>query len=90
MALGQLRDGYARLGQWLSTGLEDVTLLGLRLLAARVFYDSGIGKWNGWFDFDEQKYDLFLYAYFCPDPVREGRSCCVTRRHSTMPKDLPW
>ena len=55
MALGQLRDGYARLGQRLSTGLEDVTLLGLRLLAARVFYDSGIGKWNGWFDFDEQK-----------------------------------
>ena len=72
MALGELRDGYARLGQRLSTGLEDVTLLGLRLLAARVFYDSGIGKWNGWFDFDEQKYDLFLYEYFCPDPVREG------------------
>ena len=36
------------------------------------FCKSGLSKWNGWFDFDEQKYDLFLYEFFCPDPVREG------------------
>lgn len=63
---------YAGVGQFLNKWLEDVALLALRGLAAKVFYDSGIGKWNGWFDFDEQKYDLFLYEFFCPDPVREG------------------
>lgn len=70
--LGRLRDGYAATGRWLGTWLEDLTLFGLRIVGAKVFYDSGIGKWNGWFDFDEQKYDLFLYEFFCPDPVREG------------------
>jgi putative oxidoreductase len=47
-------------------------MLLLRLLGARVFFESGLTKWNGWFDFNEQKYDLFLYEFFCPDPVREG------------------
>ncbi len=44
----------------------------LRLAAAQVFLSSGLSKWNGWFDFNEQKYDLFLYEFFCPDPVRPG------------------
>ncbi len=52
--------------------LEDVALLLLRLVGAKVFFESGLTKWNGWFDFNEQKYDLFLYEFFCPDPVREG------------------
>jgi len=51
---------------------EDIAMLLLRLLGARVFFESGLTKWNGWFDFNEQKYDLFLYEFFCPDPVREG------------------
>jgi putative oxidoreductase len=58
----------SRTEQWLGP-LSD---LFLRLVAARVFLNSGLSKWNGWFDFDEQKYDLFLYEYFCPDPVRPG------------------
>jgi len=52
--------------------LEDISLLLLRLVGAKVFFESGLGKWNGWFDFNEQKYDLFLYELFCPDPIREG------------------
>ena len=52
--------------------LEDIALLLLRLIGAKVFFESGLTKWNGWFDFNEQKYDLFLYEFFCPDPVREG------------------
>lgn len=44
----------------------------LRLVTAQVFLSSGLSKWNGWFDFNEQKYDLFLYEFFCPDPVRPG------------------
>ena len=51
---------------------EDIAMLLLRLLGARVFFESGLTKWNGWFDFNEQKYDLFLYEFFCPDPIREG------------------
>jgi putative oxidoreductase len=52
--------------------LEDLSLLLLRIMGAKVFFESGLTKWNGWFDFNEQKYDLFLYEFFCPDPVREG------------------
>ncbi len=60
------------LGAFFQTYLESLSLLFLRLLGANVFLRSGLSKWNGWFDFDEQKYDLFLYEFFCPDPVREG------------------
>lgn len=52
--------------------LEDIALFLLRLIGAKVFFESGLTKWNGWFDFNEQKYDLFLYEFFCPDPIREG------------------
>ena len=52
--------------------LEPFALLGLRLAGAKVFWDSGTTKWNGFLQFDEQKYDLFLYEYFCPDPPRPG------------------
>jgi len=62
--------------QSVATGItryfEDIALLLLRLMGAKIFFESGLGKWNGWFDFNEQKYDLFLYEFFCPDPVREG------------------
>ena len=51
---------------------EDIALLLLRFMGAKVFFESGLTKWNGWFDFNDQKYDLFLYEFFCPDPVREG------------------
>lgn len=42
----------------------------IRLIVAKVFLMSGLSKWNGFFDFDENKYDLFMYEFFCPDPVR--------------------
>jgi putative oxidoreductase len=51
---------------------SDVSLLFVRLIAAKVFLASGLSKWNGFFDFNEEKYDLFLYEVFCPDPIREG------------------
>ena len=51
---------------------EDIALLLLRFMGAKVFFESGLTKWNGWFDFNDQKYDLFLYEFFCPDPIREG------------------
>ena len=52
--------------------LNDISSLFMRLLGAKIFLDSGLSKWNGWFDFNDQKYDLFLYEFFCPDPLREG------------------
>ncbi len=52
--------------------LTPLAQLTLRLAPVHVFLSSGLTKWNGWFDFDEQKFDLFLYEYFCPDPVRPG------------------
>ena len=52
--------------------LEDISLLALRLVGARVFLESGLTKWDGWFDFNDLKYDLFMYEFFCPDPIRPG------------------
>ena len=63
---------YQSITSFITRYLGDIALLLLRLLGAKVFFESGLGKWNGWFDFNEQKYDLFLYEFFCPDPVREG------------------
>ena len=56
----------------ISRYFEDIALLLLRFMGAKVFFESGLTKWDGWFDFNDQKYDLFLYEFFCPDPVREG------------------
>ncbi len=52
--------------------LSDTSSLLLRLLLAKVFLDSGVLKWSGWFNFNALQYDLFKYEYFCPEPVREG------------------
>lgn len=63
---------YQTLTGTLTRYFEDIALLLLRLMGAKIFLESGLTKWNGWFDFNEQKYDLFLYEFFCPEPVREG------------------
>jgi putative oxidoreductase len=55
-----------------ATLFTDISALFMRLLLAKVFLSSGLLKWNGWFDFNEQQYDLFLYEFFCPDPAHKG------------------
>ncbi|WP_428242621.1 DoxX family protein [Gynuella sp.] len=67
-----LGSGYRAVSSQLQRVLTPVLLLMLRLLVARVFLLSGLTKWNGWFDFNADKYDLFLYEFFCPDPIRPG------------------
>jgi len=52
--------------------LEPVALLCLRLIAAKVFLQSGLTKWNGFLAFNQEKYDLFLYEFFCPEEPRPG------------------
>jgi len=69
LAFGRL---YRHIADLLTTSLEDISLLLLRLAGAKVFIASGLTKWDGWFDFNDLKYDLFLYEFFCPDPVRPG------------------
>lgn len=66
------RNTYATFTQTINTLLEPVALLLLRLVGAKVFLDSGLTKWDGFFQFNIDKYDLFLYEFFCPDPVRPG------------------
>lgn len=63
---------YKSLTAKLNLYLTDITLLTARLLAANVFFSSGMTKWNGFLSFNPEKYDLFLYEFFCPDPIREG------------------
>jgi putative oxidoreductase len=63
---------YRAFGAWCTRYFSDLSSLTLRLIVAKVFINSGLLKWNGWFNFDEQQYDLFLYEFFCPDPIREN------------------
>ncbi|RBP53541.1 DoxX family protein [Arenicella xantha] len=70
--MSRIKSTYQRLTE--TTGLItiDLSQLFLRLLAAKVFLSSGLTKWNGLFQFNEEKYDLFMYEFFCPEPIREG------------------
>lgn len=68
MISGIYQGFFVRIGGW----LEPLALLGLRLAGAKVFWDSGMSKWNGFLQFNKDKYDLFLYEFFCPDPPRPG------------------
>lgn len=63
---------YTNLSTRLTNVLEPVALLALRLVGAKVFLSSGLTKWNGFLQFNPEKYDLFLYEFFCPDPIRPG------------------
>ena len=68
----KLQQYYVQMGQQLSRFLEPLALLFLRFTVAKVFLDSGLSKWDGFLKFNVDKYDLFMYEFFCPDPVRSG------------------
>lgn len=68
--LGTLGGIYQGAARGLSV-LEPLSLLGVRLAAAQVFFFSGLNKWTG-FSVSNNTYQLFLYEYFCPDPARPG------------------
>lgn len=70
--VGKLRELYVQLGVQLSRFLEPLALFFLRFMVAKVFLDSGLSKWDGFLKFNVDKYDLFMYEFFCPDPVRPG------------------
>jgi len=70
--LCSISSAYQKFSGFSTRFLADISSLLLRLLLARVFLTSGLLKWEGWFDFNEQEYDLFLYEFFCPEPAREG------------------
>lgn len=63
---------YHRFISLFSNYTVGISALFLRLLPAKVFLASGLSKWDGFLQFNEDKYDLFLYEFFCPDPIREG------------------
>lgn len=63
---------YVQMGEQLSKFLEPLALFFLRFMVAKVFLDSGLSKWDGFLQFNVDKFDLFKYEFFCPDPVRAG------------------
>ena len=67
-----LAAAYHSITQYLSSYLESLAQLVLRLVVARVFLSSGLTKWSSPFQFNTDKYDLFLYEFFCPEPPRSG------------------
>lgn len=52
--------------------LQWLALLFARIAVGRVFFKSGMTKWNGLFQFNPDTYDLFEYEFFCPDEIRKG------------------
>ena len=67
----RLQAGYS----WLTSKanmLEPFALLIARVAVARVFFLSGLTKWNGFLSFNPEKYDLFLFEFFCPEDKRAG------------------
>ncbi len=70
--LNLMRNKYLSVSLALSTYMGSLALLVLRLIVARVFLLSGLTKWDGFLQFNTGKYDLFLYEFFCPDPIRPG------------------
>lgn len=67
-----MSEKYQSISLALSTYIGSLAQLLLRLIVARVFLMSGLTKWNGILQFNSEKYDLFLYEFFCPDPIRPG------------------
>ena len=72
ISLGKLLSGHQSATQRLTHYVEPLAQLLVRLLVARVFLMSGLTKWSGPFQFNQDKYDLFLYEFFCPDPPLPG------------------
>jgi len=70
--LFKLKSIYAASAHQMSVLLEPFALLFLRLLGAKVFLQSGLTKWDGFLQFNTEKYDLFLYEFFCPEEPRPG------------------
>ncbi len=66
-------------------------LLVARLAVARVFLMSGLTKWNGPFQFNPDKYDLFLYEFFCPEESRPGALVlCLDQAEGTYAPMTQW
>jgi len=63
---------YRSSTQLFSIYLESFVQLFIRIVVARIFLNSGLTKWNGPFQFNAEKYDLFMYEFFCPEPARPG------------------
>lgn len=63
---------YRAAANFLSEHVGAIAQLLLRLTVARVFLNSGLTKWSAPFQFNTEKYDLFLYEFFCPEPARPG------------------
>lgn len=71
--------------------LEPAALLFARFAAAAVFFKSGLTKWNGFLSFNPDKYDLFMYEFFCPETPR-GRSLvlCTDVAEGTYAPATQW
>lgn len=84
------RSAYA----WAATNAdlaEPAALLLARLAVARVFLMSGLSKWNGFLSFNPDKYDLFLYEFFCPEETRPGALVlCADQAEGTYAPTTQW
>jgi putative oxidoreductase len=88
--LNALRNFYAAIAVKLSL-LEPLALFAARLAVARVFFNSGMNKWNGFLSFNPGSYDLFLYEFFCPETPR-GRALtlCLDRTEGSYAPTTQW
>jgi len=70
LKLTDIQHFYFGITTQITTWLTPISQLFIRLVIAKVFLMSGLSKWNGFLKFDKNQYNLFMYEFFCPDPVR--------------------
>jgi len=70
--IGKIKASYILIFGFVESWLKDLVLLGLRFQLAKVFFASGLAKWNGFLVPNPDNYDLFLYEFFCPEVIRPG------------------
>ena len=89
-----LLDRARTLYSWLASKAdlaEPAALFLARLAVARVFFMSGLTKWNGFLSFNPDKYDLFLYEFFCPEETRPGALVlCSDQAEGTYAPTTQW
>ena len=70
--INSVKELYYSIFAKLEALFQPVLLLALRWQIGCIFLLSGMTKWMGPFDFNEDSYDIFLYEFFCPEEKRPG------------------
>lgn len=67
-----IRNFYIKFFELFNILFKPIAMLGIRWQLFKIFFYSGLAKWDGFLKPSQSAYDLFLYENFCPEEPREG------------------